>query len=193
MSSDHLRNISRSSGSTPSMSPMTAIGSGAAMSQTKSHSPRSHTASIRVSHSAPIAGLPVLHALAGEARVDELAPQQMCGIVHRDHHRRRVLVGPDSARVGEQLGLALGVDHRLVRRALRPGRCGRGTPARAPASTCRSTASRRRRRRRRSGRHPAWSAAAMTSISTMNPSRRRKSSRTLRSGAGHQRAFRQAQ
>ena len=34
---------------------MTAIGSGAAMSQTKSHSPRSHTASISVSHSAPIA------------------------------------------------------------------------------------------------------------------------------------------
>ena len=50
-SSDHLRNISRSSGRTPSMSPMTAIGSGAARSQTKSHSPRSHTASISVSHS----------------------------------------------------------------------------------------------------------------------------------------------
>ena len=48
-SSDHLRNISRSSGRTPSMSPMTAIGSGAARSQTKSHSPRSHTASINVS------------------------------------------------------------------------------------------------------------------------------------------------
>ena len=31
---------------------MTAIGSGAARSRTKSHSPRSHTASISVSHSA---------------------------------------------------------------------------------------------------------------------------------------------
>ena len=49
-SSDQRRNISRSSGRTPSMSPMTAIGSGAARSQTKSHSPRSHTASINVSH-----------------------------------------------------------------------------------------------------------------------------------------------
>ena len=39
------------------MSPMTAIGSGAAMSQTKSHSPRSHTASISVSHSELIDGL----------------------------------------------------------------------------------------------------------------------------------------
>ncbi|CFE42618.1 Uncharacterised protein [Mycobacterium tuberculosis] len=36
------------------MSPITAIGSGAARSRTKSHSPRSHTASIRVSHSAAI-------------------------------------------------------------------------------------------------------------------------------------------
>ena len=36
------------------MSPITAIGSGAAMSQTKSHSPCSHTASISVSHSEPI-------------------------------------------------------------------------------------------------------------------------------------------
>ena len=35
---------------------MTAIGSGAAMSATKSHSPRSHTASISVSHNAPIEG-----------------------------------------------------------------------------------------------------------------------------------------
>lgn len=54
MSSDQRRNICRSSGSTPSMSPMTAMGSGAARSQTKSHSPRSQTLSIRASHSAPI-------------------------------------------------------------------------------------------------------------------------------------------
>jgi hypothetical protein len=38
------------------MSPITAIGSGAAMSRTKSHSPRSHTASINVSHRVPIDG-----------------------------------------------------------------------------------------------------------------------------------------
>ena len=41
-------------GRTPSMSPMTAIGSGAARSRTKSHSPRSHTASMSMSHSEPI-------------------------------------------------------------------------------------------------------------------------------------------
>ena len=35
---------------------MTAIGSGAAMSRTKSHSPRSHTASISASHSFSMAG-----------------------------------------------------------------------------------------------------------------------------------------
>ena len=56
-SSDHLSSIVRSSGRTPSMSPMTAIGNGAAMSRTKSHSPRSHTASIRVSHNRPIDGV----------------------------------------------------------------------------------------------------------------------------------------
>jgi hypothetical protein len=50
---EHLALVGR----TPSMSPITAIGSGAAMSRTKSHSPRSHTASINVSHSEPIDGL----------------------------------------------------------------------------------------------------------------------------------------
>ena len=117
MSSDHLRNISRSSGSTPSMSPMTAIGSGAARSQTKSHSPRSHTASISASHREPIDPLEILHPLSREASVDELAPQQMC----RDRPSSiiiggGVLVGPDAARIGEQLRLPLGLDHRLVRR-----------------------------------------------------------------------------
>ena len=38
------------------MSPITAIGSGAAMSRTKSHSPRSQTLSISVSHSVSIDG-----------------------------------------------------------------------------------------------------------------------------------------
>ena len=103
-------------GSTPSMSPITAIGSGAAMSRTKSHSPRSHTASISVSHSAADRRLLVLHPLAGEAGVDELAPQQMCGIVHVDHHRQARLIGTDAAGVGEQLGIALGVDHGLIGR-----------------------------------------------------------------------------
>ena len=55
-SSDHSSSMPRSSGSTPSMSPITAIGSGAAMSRTKSHSPRSQTESIRVSHSVAMDG-----------------------------------------------------------------------------------------------------------------------------------------
>ena len=116
MSSDHLRNSSRSSGSTPSMSPMTAIGSGAAMSLTKSHSPCSHTASMSVSHSAPMDRSWTFNALAREAGVDELAAQQMCRIVHVDHHRQARLIGADAACVGEQLGIALRVDHGLVRR-----------------------------------------------------------------------------
>ena len=48
-SSDHFSRVARSRGNTPSMSPMTAIGRGAARSRTKSHSPRSHTASISTS------------------------------------------------------------------------------------------------------------------------------------------------
>ena len=46
MSSDQRSRSSRSSGATPSMSPIMISGSGAAMSHTKSHSPRSHTASM---------------------------------------------------------------------------------------------------------------------------------------------------
>ncbi|CNI15524.1 Uncharacterised protein [Mycobacterium tuberculosis] len=38
------------------MAPITAIGSGAAMSRTKSHSPDSHTASINSSQSLPMDG-----------------------------------------------------------------------------------------------------------------------------------------
>ena len=46
MSSDQRSRSSRSSGATPSMSPIMIIGRGAAMSLTKSHSPCSHTASM---------------------------------------------------------------------------------------------------------------------------------------------------
>ena len=61
-------------------------------------------------------GLQVFHALAGETGVDELAPQQMLRIVHLDHHLDPVLVGSDAAGVREQLGIALGLDHGLIRR-----------------------------------------------------------------------------
>ena len=50
MSSDQRSRSSRSSGATPSMSPITIIGSGAAMSRTKSACPCSHTLSRMASH-----------------------------------------------------------------------------------------------------------------------------------------------
>ena len=78
-SSDHLRNILRSSGRTPSMSPMTAIGSGAARSQTKSHSPRSHTASINVSHSASILDSRSFTRLRVNPELTSLRRNRCCG------------------------------------------------------------------------------------------------------------------
>ena len=61
-------------------------------------------------------GFQIFHALAGEAVVDELAPQQMLRVVHLDHHLDAGLVGPDAAGVGEQLGFAFGLDDGLIRR-----------------------------------------------------------------------------
>ena len=49
MSSDHRSRLSRSSGATPSMLPMTIMGRGAAMSLTKSADPCSHTRSMMAS------------------------------------------------------------------------------------------------------------------------------------------------
>ncbi len=167
---------------------MTAIGSGAAMSQTKSHSPRSHTASISVSHSVPIDCFSVLHALAGEAGVDELAPQQMCRVVHLDHHRRRGLVGPDAARVGEQLGLRARRRSPPGRSRRRPSRCGPGRPARSRASTCRPSASRRRRRRRRSDRRPAWLSPSRAAPFNAQGVRHRTTSRRSRQNSTTSRA-----
>ena len=61
-------------------------------------------------------GFLIFHPLAGEAGVDELAPQQMLRVVHLDHHLDAGLVGSDAAGVGEQLGIALGLDDGLIRR-----------------------------------------------------------------------------
>ncbi len=57
-----------------------------------------------------------LQTLSCEAGVDELAAQQMCRIIHVDHHWQGILIGADAACVREQLGIALGVNHGLVRR-----------------------------------------------------------------------------
>ena len=64
----------------------------------------------------PTDGRHLVHdALASEAGVDELAPHQVCRIVHVDHVGHARLVGADAAGVGEQFGVALGVEHGLVR------------------------------------------------------------------------------
>ena len=104
MSSDHRSRSSRSSGATPSMSPIMIIGSGAAMSRTKSHSPRSHTASMIASHDVADASLAVAHAPGREALVHELAALPVLRVVHVDHHRDRAGVGTDAAGVRERRG-----------------------------------------------------------------------------------------
>ena len=56
------------------------------------------------------------HPLTGEPGVDELAPQQVCRIVHVDHVRHPRRIGTNAAGVGEQLRIALGIDDGLIRR-----------------------------------------------------------------------------
>ena len=116
MSSDQRRRSSRSSGATPSMSPIMIIGSGAAMSRTKSHSPRSHTWSMIASHDVADLLLAVADAAGREAPVDELAALPVLRVVHVDHHRDRTGVGPDAARVRERLRVLRRREHRRVRR-----------------------------------------------------------------------------
>ena len=56
------------------------------------------------------------HPLAGEPGVHQLAPQQMRGIVHVDHVGHGGVIRSDTAGRGEQLGIAFGVEHRLIAR-----------------------------------------------------------------------------
>ena len=59
----------------------------------------------------------VLHPLAGETGVDQLAPQQMHRIVHVDHHRHRWDdIRTDALGIGEEFGLLLGLEDSLVGR-----------------------------------------------------------------------------
>ena len=58
---------------------MTAIGSGAARSQTKSHSPRSHTASISASHREPIAPSRSFTRLRVNPELTSLRRNRCCG------------------------------------------------------------------------------------------------------------------
>ena len=100
---------------------MTAIGSGAAMSRTKSHSPRSHTASISVSHRRPIDASLSFTRLRVKPALTSLRRNRCAGSSISIIIRHARLVGPDAAGVGEQLGIALGLDHRrYVAAAARP-------------------------------------------------------------------------
>ena len=116
MSSDQRSRSSRSSGATPSMSPISTIGSGAAMSRTKSHSPLlAHLVDDRVALVADVA-LAVADAAGREAAVHELAALPVLGIVHVDHHRDRARVGADAARVRERRRVLRRAEHRGVAR-----------------------------------------------------------------------------
>ena len=80
---------------------MRTIGSGAAMSRTKSHSPRSQTRSMIASQISRDFDLVVAHAPRREAAVHELAPLPVLGIVHVDHHRQRRRRAADAVRAFE--------------------------------------------------------------------------------------------
>ena len=138
MSSDHSQQHRRGPRArTPSMSPITTIGSGAAMSRTKSHSPRSHTASMSVSHSARSTARWSVTRCGVKPLLTSLRRSRCCG------SSMSIIIGD---RAGGRAGcrrrwrttrVALGLDHRLIRRRGGQARCGPGTPARSPASTCR--------------------------------------------------------
>ena len=115
-SSDHFSSSSRSSGSTPSMSPMTAIGNGAAMSRTKSHSPRSQTSSIRVSQSRSIEGTLSITRLRVNPALTSLRRNRCAGSSMSIMNGMPGVFRPDAAGVREQLRVALGIEHRLIRR-----------------------------------------------------------------------------
>ena len=89
----------------------------------------------------------VLHALAGEPGVDQLAPQQVCGIVHVDHVRHARLVGTNAAGAGEHLADCARRRSSPGRWSPRPARCDPGTPADSPASSGRLRGLWGRRRR----------------------------------------------
>ena len=153
MSSDHRSRSSRSSGATPSMSPIRIIGSGAAMSCDEvALAALAHRVDDRVADVADLL-LAVAHAARREALVDELAPLPVLGVVHVDHHRDRPVVGPDAARVRERRRVLLGREQR--RRTTRcPTRrwARRSRRARSRASTRTSRGDCRRRTLRRADR-----------------------------------------
>ena len=68
---------------------MISSGSGAAMSQTKSHSPRSHDPVEDAAAEARDRVLVLADAPRREAPVDQRAAPLVVGVVHRDHHRQR--------------------------------------------------------------------------------------------------------
>ena len=96
------------------MSPMTIMGSGAARSRTKSHSPRSHTASMSSSQRRATLLLARPDPAGREPSTHELASLPVVGRVHVDHPGERPGVGSGAAGVRERLRVAADGDDVVV-------------------------------------------------------------------------------
>ena len=132
------------------MSAMSSSGSGAAMSHTKSHSPRARDAVDDLGADAADRSLVVADAARREAAAHELAAPTVLRVVHRDHHREVIAVRPRRAVARERDRVLLDREHVGVARE-RPDlvRSRPSTRARARASTpSRRTAGSRTSRRR---------------------------------------------
>ena len=91
-SSDQRNRSSYDSGGKPSMSAMSSSGSGAAMSQTKSHSPFGATRSMISVQMRRIVASWSRTRRGVKPRLTSLRRRRVLGIVHRDHHREVVAV-----------------------------------------------------------------------------------------------------
>ena len=116
IASDHWRSRARSDGGTPSMSPITIIGSGAARSCTTSHVTRLADAVDELVAERAQVRRGVLHPCGREAAAHELAPLVVVGRVEVDHPRHRTGVRTAAARARVRRGVASGGAHALVRR-----------------------------------------------------------------------------
>ena len=90
---------------------MSSSGSGAAMSQTKSHSPRSHTLSMICVQSLRIVGSLSRTRFGVKPAVHEATATRVERVVHRDHHREPVAVRARAGLARERLRVLLDREH----------------------------------------------------------------------------------
>ena len=95
---------------------MSNSGSGAAMSQTKSHSPFDATRSMISVQMPADRRFVIAHPPRREPAADELAATRVLGIVHRDHHREVLAVRPGRALTRERRRILLDREHVVVAR-----------------------------------------------------------------------------